>query len=416
MNEAPVNQEAVAVEAKLCIGGVEAGAYRVVYAAHPAGLDVAAKKLCEVVAERFGVVLDCVRDVDADAVAHEILIGRTNREASGRSYTESPALLMSYRCAVEDGKLLLICGGAFSALSCVEALAQVLAASEDVALAGTVLETTDLLTLDRQERTEGSTLRVMTTNLLADRWVTKRHVYPAVSQRAEMYVAMLSVYRPDLIGVQETDAPWLEHLPYYLDTLNSLYGLDYTWILNQWGDQAILTSIIYDKSRFVPVNCGSEEYAYVPEQVSARYKLRMLTWAVLRDTNDGKLYALVNTHSGGSNDVVLGYEIPTALSKFAELRAKYEGLTIFATGDFNNHGGTWYDTYKAVTHLIDSREAAESNGTLVNLLPGIPEGIYIDHAFTNLPASAVVRWETVDKNFAERLSDHRFQYGDYLIP
>ena len=60
-------------------------------------------------------------------------------------------------------------------------------------------------------------------------------------------------------------------------------------------------------------------------------------------------------------------------------------------------------------------EAAEANGTLVNRLPGIPEQIYIDHAFTNLPAEAVTRWETIDHPYAKHLSDHRTQYGDYCI-
>ena len=99
----------------------------------------------------------------------------------------------------------------------------------------------------------------------------------------------------------------------------------------------------------------------------------------------------------------------------AYLKANYPNAIIFATGDFNNHAGTWYDIYKTATHLIDSREAAEAKGTLVNRLPGIPEQIYIDHAFTNLPAEAVTRWETIDHPYAKHLSDHRTQYGDYCI-
>jgi mRNA deadenylase 3'-5' endonuclease subunit Ccr4 len=69
-----------------------------------------------------------------------------------------------------------------------------------------------------QPLTEGSTLRIMTSNILADRWVSGRN-YGSVAKRAEMYAGVLMVYRPSLVGVQETDDPWTKNLPYYLDYL-----------------------------------------------------------------------------------------------------------------------------------------------------------------------------------------------------
>ena len=391
------------------------GDFRIVYAESPAGLSCAANRLKDAVAERFGVTLACLSEREEGACENEILLGKTNRQASVQIYDEEPPRLMTHRIAVENGCLLLTCGGAFSAVACVDALIEAWDRGECLSITGGRYPTVEMLSLDGPQPTEGSNLRVMTSNILAHRWVTKRHQYPVVEQRAEIYAAALATYRPDIVGVQETDAPWLEHLPYYLELLRAQYGLNYEWAFNRLGEVAIFTSMIYNNARFAPIGGGCTEYSYVTPDVSARYKLRVLTELLLRDRNDGRIYAHFNTHSAGTNELVLGCEIPTMLAKMRELKASYPDAIIFATGDFNNHGGTWYDIYKIATHLIDSREAAEANGTLVNYLPGIPEQIYIDHAFTNLPVGAVMRWETIDHPYAKNLSDHRMQYGDYKI-
>ena len=398
------------------IDGKPISSFRIVYAQRPAGLEAAAKRLQEAVKSCFDVEIEAVCDTESGADANEILIGKTNRAASIRLYEEAVPKLMSYRMAVADGCLLVAPGGAFSAVAAVNALAESWEKGEQLSLQG-VFSTVEMISTAPMALTEGSNLRVMTSNILAHRWVSpnKRDLYPDVEQRVEIYAAALAIYRPDIVGVQETDAPWLAHLPYYIDLLKEQYGVNYAWVFNRFDDVAIFTSMIFNKDRFTMVEGACTEYPYVTPEVSARYKLRVLTQILLRDRNDGRLYAHFNTHSGGTNDLVLGYEIPTMLAKMRELKVNYPNAIIFATGDFNNHGGTWYDIYKTATHLIDSREAAEANGTLVNYLPGIPEQIYIDHAFTNLPAETVTRWETIDHPYAKHLSDHRTQYGDYCI-
>ena len=140
----------------------------------------------------------------------------------------------------------------------------------------------------------------------------------------------------------------------------------------------------------------------------------MLTWGVFRDQSDGKTYALMNTHFGTEGkEQSVEYEIPPAVDRIGKLNAQYENIRIFSTGDFNNHLNHSFEEYKQMTGLIDSKEAATANGTLVNESPGIPEGIYIDHVFTNQAVSSVKRYETIEVNYATTVSDHRFQYGDY---
>ena len=49
---------------------------------------------------------------------------------------------------------------------------------------------------------------------------------------------------------------------------------------------------------------------------------------------------------------------------------------------------------------------------MINELPGISEGVYIDHIFIQ-SETELKRYETVDNVLPELLSDHRAQYGDY---
>ena len=395
------------------IDGVALSEFQIVYAAEPAGLSEAAFRLQGHFREKFGVSMNCNSETAATQTEHEILIGRTDRDLSKALYNETPGMLMAYRFVAKNGNLALVCGGAYSALNAVSAFSfQYNGASAAPLTEGTYLQT-DLLSVQRQELTAGANLRVMTSNILADRWVgeSRKTMYPVVPQRAEIYAAMLAVYQPDLIGVQESDMPWVEALPSYLNELKIGYGLDYTWIENRYEDLANLTSIIYNSTRFELLDHGTSEYGYCNHTA---YKCRMLTWGVFRDQSDGKTYALMNTHFGTEGkEQSVEYEIPPAVDRIGKLTTQYENIRIFSTGDFNNHLNHSFEEYKQMTGLIDSKEAAAANGTLVKESPGIPEGIYIDHVFTNQAASSVKRYETIEVNYATTVSDHRFQYGDY---
>ncbi len=396
------------------IDGVDLSEYQIVYAASPDGLSEAASYLQTYFREQFGMNLNCNSENNLTKTEHEILIGKTNRDCSQVLYDQTPKMLMSYRFVVENGTMSLVCGGAYSAKTAVADFMFQHGNEESVSVrAGTYLET-NLLQVNLQELTSGASIRVMTSNILADRWVGTRTIYPSVPQRAEIYAAMLAVYQPDLVGVQESDMPWVESLPSYLDVLKNDYLLDYTWIENRYEELANLTSILYNSGRFEPVDHGTSEYGYVNHTA---YKCRMLTWGVFRVKTDGQLIALMNTHSGATGaEQCTTYEIADTNKLIQTLTQTYDGIQIFSTGDFNNHISlVTTEEYEQLTGLIDSKTAATSNGTLVNEDAGIPEGVYIDHVYTSLPTSSVLRYETINVNCATTVSDHRFQYGDYIF-
>ncbi len=395
--------------AKMSFNHNEIKNYKIIYASEPAGLEVAADNLKNFIQNTYDVRLPVGKDTTIEEHEYEILIGNTNRAASRNYYRDHKVPLMSFKAVVEGKKTLFICGGACSAGDLVTNF-QFTYGNKEMDFEDGEYLAKNMLELDDQPLTSGSTMRVMTSNILADRWATEKRA--PVAQRAEMYAAMLAVYHPDMIGVQETDAPWQKVFPYYLDILNKDYKLGYEWIHRTEENLPNLTTIIYraDKYRLLESDVQSFSYSATTEKI---YKLRVLTWAVFEEISDGTKYALVNTHwSGKVSDNEI--EIPTEVELINKICNRYKGIHLFCTGDFNLHMNNGFEKFKKASGLVDSKEAAQKNGCLVNELPGIPEGIYIDHVFINEGAT-VTRYETIDKNYASVMSDHLLQYGDYRI-
>jgi len=367
-----------------------ASRYKIVYECAPISFRSAAEVLKAGLDSLYGCDVECVSGIGGGEFTVSIKRGHP---------------LMAFSTDVGENSVTIVCGGGFSAKSAVDELIESLASGS---LSDGSHIKKELLDLTPQPLTEGSDLRVMTSNILAERWLCGGR--PSVTVRVEVYAAMLAKYSPDLVGVQETDMPWVELFPAYLDILRSEYGVNYSWDQSIVDDVANLTSILYKKERFSMREHGMRDFSYFTH---VKYKLRVLTWAIFKDGVTGKLCALVNTHwSGNKENSVLEIAEENALVR--DIESRYEGADIFCTGDFNMHGNHAFEPMKAGTGLTDAKEAADLSGTLVNRLSGIGSDIYIDHVFFNTDIS-VTRYETVDNPPAHLLSDHLPQYGDFKL-
>ena len=370
--------------------------YNIIYASQTPGLKMSAEYMQEKIKEATGVSLGIYPDTEVAASGFEILIGCTNRKESA-GFTE----LMKYSLSIENDKIVIGCGGQFSANHVIDLFVESIAKDDLRPLQGNLLE------IEKQPLEDGSSLRVMTANILAQRWICGGRPY--ITIRAEIYAAILAVYAPDMIGVQETDDPWNEYFPYYLDILRERYGLDYGWTCNKYGELSILTSIMYNKEKFELLESDMREFSYLN---STKYKLRVLSSVVLEDVNDKKRYLVVNTHWSGTQEDVYT-QINAGIEVVDHFSSKYGIKNFFCTGDYNMHR-YGFNEYKEETGYLDAKEVAEASGTLINHNCGIREGMYIDHIF-HTPGLAVKRYETVDKNHTDVLSDHLPQYADFYI-
>lgn len=389
-----------------------------VYAADAPEMDQIALSLKTLLKEKLGVAIDCLSDAYISDREYEILLGCTKRAFSRACYTEGGVAPMTYRVILKGTKLQIACGGAASATAFLKALEQLIAegAMPEEVDEGTYMET-ELTGLSVVPLTAGSTLRVMTSNVLTHCWEGGRG-YPSVAHRAEMYAATLNIYQPNLIGIQETDLPWIDYLPYYFEALRVYSGgrLDYAclgncYVMPDGAQIPCYTSLIYRKDRFDVLESGIEAYPYAVKEW--KLKCRTCTWGIYRDRTDGEVYGVFNTHwSFTAEETEISIRI--GLETVRDKQSKYPGLHVFCTGDFNNHLNKSIEKFSERSGFGDSKDEAKKNGSLINENPGIPEGIYIDHIFFN-EGVTVTRHETIDARYTQKMSDHMLQYGDFLI-
>ncbi|MBQ7383783.1 MAG: hypothetical protein IJV72_03215, partial [Clostridia bacterium] len=239
---------------KITINGNDISEYKIVYETARDGYQDVAVKLKEKM-EGFGYKVSAVRDDAAAATdgAKEILIGKTNRAVSASIYGEESTELMTYKLVVKGTYLQIVCGGPYSAAECIETMGFKFFGAENTAYVdGEYLETD--IYLDKISLTSGSDVRIMTANILADRWASAAEgVTPPVAQRAEIFAATILSSQPDAIGVQEADAEWIRYLPAYLEYIKETKGIEYTWIFNTHQNKPTFTSIIDRSDKYEEV-------------------------------------------------------------------------------------------------------------------------------------------------------------------
>ena len=268
-------------------------------------------------------------------------------------------------------------------------------------------------------RTQGTDVRIMTSNILAHRWTNTTaygRIRP-VEQRVEIYAATLASSAPDAVGVQETDEKWIIALPLYLKRLADEYGIEYEWLFYDYDNRQTLTTVLYrkDKLDLVAGDIDSFSVWKKPEYYNRGYHIRLVEWALLRDrTGTDSSFIIVNTHWGTD----FPSEIAEEIALVNELRAKY-GVPIFCTGDFNRRETTEEHAYfiKSICGA-STREQAALAGTLANVTGGIGKmgdprdagTFYIDHIF-GVGEYSVLKYETLlgHNNY---LSDHSPHIAD----
>ena len=271
------------------INQVPLSQFQIVYAGFPNGLALAAETLRDALAARLSLTLPCGKDTDLAPSPFEVRIGCTNRKQN-----EAATPLLTYSFTVAGSILQLTCGGAFSACRAVDALCAFLGTQTALSLSDGVFLQTDLRG-EMVPRTEESNLRVMTSNILAERWNNHPERYLTTAERAEIYAAVLARYTPDLIGVQETDAPWAEVLPDCLAIVKSVYGLHFQWIEYQFGELANMSSVIFNADRFTLLAKDTVEFSYHVNS-GRPYKIRTMAYGVWQDRETDKTMILINTH------------------------------------------------------------------------------------------------------------------------
>ena len=331
---------------------------------------------------------------------------------------------MTYKLVVEGGYIQVVSGGPYSASECVDTMVLRFLGVESAEYGDGEYFATDI-NLAPVALTTGSDVRVMTANILADRWAyAAGDATPPVIQRAEIFAATLISSQPDVIGVQEADADWISIIPGYLQYIKETTGIEYKWIFNNYLNKQTLTSIIYRSDKYEEVASGIENVGYWNNN---DYNLRLFEWIYLVEkTNSNHKFIMSNTHWGWEDDEKINACVNLSIDKVNDLKSKYPGIPIFHTGDFNSshrEGSSKYiDEYLVKTGFSDAMLKALDKGVRKNELSGCGSvgalrtgvGSYIDHISYYGMNADVLYYETLAaKNIF--MTDHLPHIADFKL-
>lgn len=327
----------------LTLDGNPIDKYVVVYGKDtPAGATVA-QSVVDVIASATGFYLPIVSDKEAETEL-EILAGKTNRSVSS-GIADLPNL--SYKVSLQSGKLVIDCHSAETGDAAVRKLyASKMSGGGNVALTSGDLCEGTLLIEPEMPMTAGSDLRIITYNVLTEKWGGTE-----TSARAEYFGAFLDVYKPDIVGVQEVCDKWRKYMPERIGN----YKLIGT--VRKDGGQSY-SAIVYDASKYEVLAQGVETYSY-----HASAECRNMSWAIFMDSAKGVKFAFISTHWDFGDEAekqqMRKVQADEMAKKIADLKAEY-GCPVIITGDFNCNNNS--DSYKyfmginGMTNAITSSE------------------------------------------------------------
>ncbi len=317
--------------------------YVVVYGKDtPAGATVA-QSVVDVIASATGIYLPTVSDKEAET-EFEILAGKTNR-AVGSGIADLPNL--SYKVSLQSGKLVIDCNSAETGDAAIRKLyASKMSSGGNVALTSGDLCEGTLLIEPEMPMTAGSDLRIITYNILTEKWGGTE-----TSARAEYFGAFLDVYKPDIVGVQEVCEQWRKYMPGRIGNYK-LIGTT-----RKDGGQSY-SAIVYDTTKYEVLAQGVDTYSY-----HASAECRNMSWAVFMNIATGVKFVFISTHWDFGDEAekqqMRKVQADEMSKKIADLKAEYN-CPVIITGDFNcNNVSDSYNYFMSINGMTNAITSSE---------------------------------------------------------
>lgn len=164
--------------------------------------------------------------------------------------------------------------------------------------------------------------------------------------RADLNVATIERYAPDVIGLQEAQDPNLDayckRLPRYAHIRGPKYGNTVPHDFN---------TILFHPERLEPLDSGGFWLSETPEKYSRSWKTRVArsaTWALFRVLPIGLTFLHLNTHLDHVSALARRESSKLVVSRVAEISDRTDtGPPAIVTGDFNSRPGN--STHKTFT-------------------------------------------------------------------
>lgn len=234
----------------------------------------------------------------------------------------------------------------------------------------------------------------------------------SVAYRAPRMAAQLQAAGADSIGLQEANLRWMT----YLETQLTDYA--YVGVARENGKNlGEFSPIFYRKDIYTVRDSGTFWLSKTPDKPGSKdwgsQNVRICTWAILENKENGQTYAHFNTHLDHISGTAREMQMQVLLQKIGEYA---EGLPVVLTGDFNDDcNSAMYQTATAALH--DARLLApvtEDKATFHNY-GGVVLMDKIDFVFVSDGIVPLVYHVIDDKVGGDYLSDHYGIYVDFLL-
>ena len=190
------------------------------------------------------------------------------------------------------------------------------------------------------------------------------------------------------------------------------------------------STIAYRSDLYTAEESGCEVYSIWNETPS--YFQRVASYVKLTGKTDAsKEFVLVNTHWAHESAEIVNACATEEAALVNRIKEKYEGISVFCTGDFNNlTTRPWRDQYlnQFVSDIGGqiASSVAKENGVLItpggclanglesmheNVLRGVDDS-FIDHIVCTGGECAILRHDTIRENKCHIMSDHSPIYAD----
>jgi len=359
---------------------------------HPMGKEMA-QAVVDSVAVASGLVLPIVSD-EIPEQACEILVGQTDRAESAAA---ADVASLAYKALLQSGKVVIGCHNPEPAAAAADAFfVNGLPSDGSVALTTGVSCAGSFLTETEYPMAEGSDLRIVSYNVLAEKYGGEN-----TFARAEGFGALLDVYQPDAVGVQELCDAWQRYVPYHL-------GEDYKLIGGVRDDgETNFSAIVYNAARYELLASGVEAYSRHEDE-----NCRNIAWAVLYDSERDVKFAFLSTHwdfgKEKKKENLRRVQADEITAKIQLLKTEYQ-CPVIITGDFNcNDISESYQYFMSINGMKNALVDAESYDN------GQGERS-IDFVMITSEDGVFKRYGKLSANGLDTLSDHRAVMVDIAL-
>ena len=368
--------------------------YRLVYPRNQTELKAYAENIAVTIRKKYQLTLPVVSDEELPN-GYEILIGSTNRAVFEDYYRGKKAPdYLHYSICAREGNLLIMGGGErANRLACERFVSDFMDTFYSYRLELPYNYEKTLVAYERDDdsaRTVGTDLRIMSYNILSKELSPDAADF---SERAELVLATMLNYLPDVIGVQEVSEKAYGILE---QELGAIYAVPETKTPN---GQFSYTGLMYNKNTVKYIDGGNILYSV------GNKRIRLMSWGLFERRGSERRFCVVNTHW----DIVKEQRAPQSVEMTSfvnQLISTYQ-CPVFTTGDFNTLESTpYYKQYLSNTGQVEARYAAKEVGFALS------EDV-IDHITATEKDTETLFFKLLKTDLTKQASDHDPIYADY---